>query len=97
MQNRPILGKFKISGQVSLYFENDTHYNKFINATDSSLILSLDDLDGNNIKIGVPKLNYTGDAPDVSATGAVMLSMPFEAYYDSTTATTVYIDSTEAA
>lgn len=97
LMNRPILGKFKISGQVSLYFENDTHYNKFINATDSSLILSIDDLDGNNMKIGVPKFKYTGGAPDVSATGAVMLSMPFEAYYDSTTATTVYIDATEAA
>lgn len=97
LMNRPILGKFKVSGQASAYFENEDLYEKFINGEDSSIELSLDDLDGNNTKIVVPKFKYTSGAPDVSATGSVMLSLAFEAYYDRTSATTIYIDTTEAA
>lgn len=94
LMNRPNLGKFKVSGSMTLYFEDDVHYLKYINGTDSSAELSMDDLDGNNITITLPKFKYTGSAPDVSATGDITLSMPFEAYYDTTTSTSVMIDYT---
>lgn len=94
LMNRPNLGKFKVSGTLTMYFEDDVHYLKFINGSDSSAELSMDDLAGNNISITLPKFKYTGSAPDVSATGDITLSMPFEAYYDTTTSTSVMIDYT---
>lgn len=96
LMNRPILGKFKVSGQVSLYFEDDEHYIKFVNGSDSSLKLTLIDLDTNQMVINVPLFKYTSGSPDVSATGSVMLPLAFDTYYDNTTDTTVYIDTIPA-
>lgn len=83
----PSIGRAKVTGQIGVYFIDAVMLNKFINETASYLELHLPDAAGNDLEIYIPRIKYTGGQPDVKGEGPIMLSMPFEALYDSTTVT----------
>ena len=88
---RPSIGRSNVTGTISAYFENTTLLQKFISETESSLVFTLVDLDGNSYEFTVPRIKYTGGQPDVSGEGPIILSMPFQGLRDSTTGTNIYI------
>lgn len=79
---RPSIGQSNISGQISAYFENSDLLDKFINETESSIEFTLPDGAGNSLTFELPRVKYNGGQPDVSATGPIVLTMPFQALYD---------------
>lgn len=76
---QPSIGRAKISGSVTAFFENSTLLDKFVNETESSLEFTLPDAAGNAYRVFLPRIKYTGGQPDVSGEGPVTLSMPFMA------------------
>jgi hypothetical protein len=93
---RPSIGRSNLTGTLTAYFENTTLLNKFINETESSLSFRLVDLLGNAYAFTIPRLKYTGGQPDVSDEGPITLAMPFQALYDATSQTNIYIDRNDA-
>ena len=85
-----IEGQCVITGTVNAYFENATLLNKFINETSSSIDVTLQDPAGNTLKFDFPNVLYTGGEMSVPS-GAVTLSMPFQALYDATSASSLVI------
>lgn len=78
------IGRASVSGNLTVYFENSTMIDKFINETETSL--QFETPDGTNKYIWkINQLKFTGGQPDVSGEGPITLSMPFEAYLDALT------------
>lgn len=94
--NRPSIGKSRLTGTMTTYFESKTLYEKFINETSSSIVLTLVDLAGNEYEIDLPNVKYNSGQPDVSGEGAVTVSMDFVALYDGTDASQIVITRTDA-
>lgn len=68
----------KVSGELTVLFEDATMYNKFINETESSIDLKLEDGD-NFMKIRLPRVKYTsGEIGDDDPQG-LPIQMNFEA------------------
>ena len=84
-------GKSNITGSMVLYFENTTEYTKFVNETESSLTIVLQDLDANTITINLPRIKYTSADSPVNSDGAVMITMNFQALDDSAEASNIVI------
>ena len=82
--NRPSIGKSRLTGTMTTYFESKTLYEKYINETSSSILLTLVDLAGNGYYFDFSNVKYNSGQPDVSGEGAVTVSMDFIALYDAT-------------
>lgn len=74
-------GRCMISGTLSAYFLTVALLNKFINETESSIYLKLDDPDSTTewMSFVLPRVKYTGGDIDPPQEGPVVLSMPFTA------------------
>jgi hypothetical protein len=94
--NRPSIGKSRLTGTMTTYFESKTLYEKFINETSSSIVLTLVDLAGNEYEFDMPNVKYNSGQPDVSGEGAVTISMDFIALYDATDESQIVITRTDA-
>lgn len=81
---RPSVGKSRLTGTLTAFFQNSTLYNKFINETSSAIVFSLVDPAGNSLTFNIPNIKYTSGNPDVSGDGRVTLAMEFTAIYDAT-------------
>lgn len=89
------IGRFKVSGTLTAYFENANLVGKFLREEASSLEFTVTDgLDGNSYTFKLPKIKYTGGQPDVGGEGPITLSMPFTAEYDPTILGTLEITRT---
>lgn len=53
-------GRLEISGDITLFFENTTEYNKFLNNTAFKISFRVDDVDGNAYVFTLPKVKYEG-------------------------------------
>lgn len=89
---RPSISRFQVTGQVTAYFESTSLLEKFIDETDSDLEFDLPDAEGNNYRVVIPRVVYTGGQPDVSGDGPITLAMPFTANYDDTSETNIMIE-----
>ena len=85
------VGRINVSGTLSAAFTNATLLNKFLNETESSLSLTLGNGTTKSYTILIPRIKYTGGDNPVSGEGEVVLSMPFQALYDSVTGTNIQI------
>lgn len=88
----PSVGRSNCTGQITVYFENATMLEKFLDETASSLEFTLIDEDGNTLRFTLPNIKYTGGQPDVSNQGSITLAMPFQAIYDAAEATQIKIE-----
>jgi len=76
---------------MSVYFQNQGVFDKFVNGTDSSIEFTLSD-GTNSYNVLIPKVEYT--AANVTAGGAnsdVMAEVEFTAKYDATNDCTLKI------
>ena len=94
--NRPSIGKSRVTGTLTTYFDSKTLYEKFINETASEIVCILTDVDGNDIQIDIPNVKYNSGQPDVSGEGAVTVAMEFVALYSSSDASQLVITRTAA-
>lgn len=92
----PSVGRSNLTGQITAYFENSALLDKFINETDSDIVFSLPDADGNLQRYTIPRIKYTGGQPDVSGEGPVTLAMPFQALLDTTEGSNIRIERAAA-
>jgi hypothetical protein len=93
---RPAIGKSRVTGTLTSYFESKALYEKFLNETSSSIALTLTDLDGNDYLIEIGNVKYNSGQPDVSGEGAVTIAMDFVGLYDSADASNIVITRTAA-
>jgi hypothetical protein len=93
---RPSIGKSRLTGTLTTYFEDKTLYEKFLNETESSIQLVLTDLDGNSYTIDLPRVKYNSGQPDVSGEGAITIGMEFVALYDTTDTSQIKITRADA-
>src|SRR5210317_1137830 len=80
--NRPSIGKSRVTGSLTTYFDSKALYDKFLTESTSSIVCTLTDLaagTGNQIEIDIPNVKYNSGQPDVSGEGAVTVSMDFVA------------------
>lgn len=94
--NRPSIGKSRLTGTLTTYFESKALYDKFINETSSSIALTLTDLDGNDYLIELGNVKYNSGQPDVSGEGAVTIALEFVGLYDDTDQSNIVITRTDA-
>jgi len=88
----PSVGRSNLTGQVTAYFEDSSLVNKFLNETESSITFTLPDGAGNQLRVTIPRIKYTGGQPDVSGEGPITLAMPFQALLDSTESSNIRIE-----
>lgn len=88
----PSIGRSNLTGQVTAYFEDSSLVNKFLNETESSITFTLPDGAGNQLRVTIPRIKYTGGQPDVSGEGSITLSMPFQALLDATESSNIRIE-----
>jgi hypothetical protein len=87
-----VTGRSNLTGRASLYFENETMYNKFINETESSIHLVLNGAaPAGDLDLLLPRIKYTGADLPLRGEGLIAIDMPFQALYDSTTGTNLQI------
>lgn len=84
-------GKSRVTGTLTAFFESKTLYDKFINETESEIVLTLQDPDSNTLQFDFPRIKYTAGNPDVTGEGQVTIGLEFTALYDSTDASQLVI------
>lgn len=90
-------GRCNVSGRISAMFESATLLNKFLNETESSIYVRLDDPDGVNwLDITIPRIKYSGGDIDPPDSGPVIQDLPFVALYDESDATTIMFERSNA-
>lgn len=81
-----------VSGELGIYFRDNTFLQKFLAQTYTNLVFSMmDQANAKGYTIRIPKISLTGGQPDVSGGGPIQLKVPFQAVYDSTVATSLQI------
>ena len=89
--------RFNVTGTLTMLFEDADELNKFVDEESSTLKITLTDDDGNKLDFNFPKIKYTGGDVSVSGGGVVPVSLPFQALYDETAASTLVITRTPVA
>lgn len=88
-------GKLDVTGSVTAMFKDASLLNKYLNETSTSLEIQCKDVNGTDyVTFVVPKVRYTTGAPNVPATGPVMVNLDFIALYDATAQTNLKVLST---
>jgi len=94
--NRPSIGKSRVTGSLTTYFDSKALYEKFLNETESEIVLTLTDVDGNDYQFDIPRVKYNSGQPDVSGEGAVTIAMDFVALYNDADESQLLITRTDA-
>ena len=76
-----IIGRSRVTGSITAWFESEALYEKFLNETESSLEFTLSD-GTNAYGFSLPSITYGSGQPDTSGEGEVTISMEFRAAYD---------------
>ena len=84
-------GRSNLTGTVSAYFENATLLTKFIAETESSIEFTLGNGTTKSYTFLIPRIKYSGGDNPASGEGPIVISMPFQALYDSSEATNLKI------
>lgn len=95
LAHRMGVGRANLTGSLSAFFESAATANKFLNETESALVFSLEDLDGNSYTFTIPRIKYTGTNKSITENN-VVLEYPWQALADATTATCFIVDKRPA-
>lgn len=77
-----VLGRFRVTGQVTALFEDATLLNAFLNETDVDILARLDAtsaLDTNAISLHLPRVKFGGGAVPATGEGEQIVTLPFQA------------------
>ena len=94
--SRPSIGKSRVTGSMTTYYDSKALYERFINETASEIVLTLTDVAGNDYIINIPNVKYNSGQPDVSGEGPITVSMDFVALYNAADTTQLLITRTPA-
>jgi len=85
-------GMATVEGTLTAYFEDAALINRFINETESELVVSVDDPTGaNEYTFTFPKIKVNGADVPVDGQTSRIITLPFVALYDATTETNLMI------
>lgn len=88
------IGRSNITGQITARFESEALQEKFLNETESALLVTVIDPDGNSLAIQLPRIKYTGHKHDVTGEGSISQVMPFQALYHTSSASNIVVTRT---
>jgi len=79
-------GELAVSGSLEVYFEDATYYSKWLNGTTTSLAIGMADQLGNGYLFEMDKVKFKdGGLKPGGKDSDVMLSLPFDAFYNAGT------------
>lgn len=87
-------GKSRVTGSLSIYFENLTTYNEFNAGTYLDLEIAMTDTAGNEYKIILPKFKYTSADTSVPGSEPLIFTYDIAAVLDTTAASNIVIERT---
>ena len=88
-------GRAVVEGTMTVYYEDETLINKFLNETESSIEVSVDDPTGSNSYTFLfPRVKYNGASVPVQNPQSRLITMPFVALYDATEDTNIKLTRT---
>lgn len=78
------IGKFDVSGNITLQFDSVDDYNIFLNADKVAIVLTLQDAatGGNEYELTIPKAMFNTATTDTSGEGEITISLDFTGEYD---------------
>lgn len=87
------LGQLDVNGNLTVYFEDEVLYNKYLNNTETSVSFVVQDAVGNAYIVTLPRVKY-GTATVVAGgiNSDVLAEMSYQAILDSVTGCTIQID-----
>lgn len=88
----PSQQRSRLTGNMTVYFEDTTILNKFINETETTLQFSLVDVAGNEYMFYLPRVKYNSGQPDVTSEDPVTLSVNFVGLLDSVTSNNIVLE-----
>tara|TARA_R110002074_G_scaffold340702_3_gene511207 strand:+ start:335 stop:1249 length:915 start_codon:yes stop_codon:yes gene_type:complete len=78
-------GRAVVEGTMTVYYEDQTLINKFLNETESSIEVSIDDPTGANpYTFLFPRVKYNGASVPLQNPQSRLITLPFVALYDTT-------------
>lgn len=78
-------GRAIVEGTMTVYYEDATLINKFLNETESSLSVTVDDPTGaSSYTFDFPRVKYNGAAVPVQNPASRLITIPFVSLYDTT-------------
>ena len=76
-------GSAVVEGTMTVYYEDETLINKFLNETESSITVSVDDPTGSNAyTFEFPRVKYNGASVPLQNPQSRLITLPFVALYD---------------
>lgn len=88
-------GRAVVEGTMTVYYEDAALINKFLNETESSIEVSVDDPTGSNSYTFLfPRVKYNGASVPVQNPQSRLITMPFVALYDGTEDTNIKLTRT---
>ena len=86
------LGRFEVSGSMQTYFSDLDTYNAILNHSDVSLLVTIGVATTKKYTLSLPKIKLMDGGPVVGGNGqSVMVEVPFQAVYDSSSAASMSI------
>ena len=81
-------GRAVVEGTMTVYYEDETLINKFLNETESALSVSVDDPTGaSTYTFDFPRVKYNGAAVPVQNPASRLITIPFVSLFDTTEGT----------
>jgi len=88
-------GRAVVEGTMTVYYEDATLINKFLNETESTIEVSVDDPTGaNSYTFLFPRVKYNGASVPVQNPQSRLITMPFVGLYDATEGTNIKLTRT---
>ncbi len=86
------LGRFEVTGTARILFETLAVYSAIIDHEDVAISFTLQDTAGNSYAFSIPKAKFLDGGPPVPGNGqAVIIDVPFQAFYDSSLGASISI------
>lgn len=86
------VGELAVSGTIEAYFQNADLYKKWLNSEVITVVFGVSDNNGNGYLVELPKVKFReGSVNGIQKDQDVMLSLPFDAFYDKAANTGVRI------
>lgn len=94
-------GRMSVTGNMTLYFEDDTYYDTFLNDDEVSITLVLDDrtgvVHGNQIRFEMPRVKFTNVTSDIAGVDQdLTLTVEYQALRDNAYEGTIGISTLDA-
>lgn len=85
-------GKSRVTGSISIYFEDLVAYNLFNNGTYFDLEIVMTDSAGNEYKLILPKIKYTSADTSVPGSDPLIFSYDIAAVFDTTAGSNIVLE-----